>query len=200
MLVLIASRSPWRCSPPSPSPASPLLPASLALGPCLKDWTSPLLLPPARARSTAFGLRLADAVAQALLRPSRRCAAARSSAGWCPGTRCGDSAPTSRLGSTARGRSGSPASAPAPAATHCTRSRAPGEWDVFVSRSTLPLGQRYLRGRPRDRRSGQATVPVQRLTVPVETLTVHADTAGGMPSTSASNGSAPAFAPAGRTP
>jgi hypothetical protein len=156
-----------------------LLPASLLLGPCLKDLTSPLSY---RARVSPLGsvdLHTGSTVVRLCYgRPAMR---GRTVFGglvpydslW----RMGANEPT-RLYST---RPISVAGIPLAAGRYALYAIPHAdEWEVFVSQSTRHWGN-DISAAVRRQEVGKARVPVERLTVPVETLTVHADTAGGSP-------------------
>jgi hypothetical protein len=156
-----------------------LVPASLALGPCLEDLTSPLSY---RARLSPLGsvdLRTGATVVRVCYgRPAMR---GRTVFGglvpydslW----RMGANEPT-------RLYSEGPitlAGIRLPAGRYSLYAIPHAEeWALFVSRSTRHWGN-DISADVRRQEIGNARVPVERLAVPVEKLTVHADTAGGGP-------------------
>jgi hypothetical protein len=156
-----------------------LLPASLALGPCLKDLTSPLSY---RARVSPLGssdLHTGATVVRVCYgRPAMRGRRVFGSVVpydslW----RMGANEPT-RLYSK---RPITVAGIRLPAGRYSLYAIPHAEeWEVFVSRSTRHWGN-DISAAVRRQEVGKASVPVERLAVPVETLTVHADTAGGSP-------------------
>ena len=154
-----------------------LLPASIALGPCLEDLTSPLSY---RARVSPLGsvdLRVGATVVRVCYgRPTMR---GRTIFGglvpydslW----RMGANEPT-RLYTK---RPITVAGLPLPAGRYSLYAIPHADrWEVFVSRSILHWGNQ-ISATVRRQEVGRITLPVERLTAPVETLTVHADTAGG---------------------
>jgi hypothetical protein len=154
-----------------------VLPASLVLGPCLKDLTSPVSY---RARLSPLGsvdLRVGSRVVRLCYgRPAMR---GRTVFGglvpWESLWRMGANEPT-RLYT---GHAVTLAGLPLPAGRYSLYAIPHADhWEVFVSRSTLHWGNQ-ISATVRGQEVGRVSLPVERLTVPVETLTVHADSAGG---------------------
>jgi hypothetical protein len=147
-----------------------LVPVSLALGPCLRDWTSP-----SSYRTRASPLATLDAaIGDGALRlcygrPSMR---SRTVFGqlvpWDTPWRLGANEPT-RLYLNRPVRLAGIALEPGRYAIYVVPR--PGAWQVYVSRSVLHWGNDISAG-VRAREVGQATVPVMPLSQPVETLTV----------------------------
>jgi hypothetical protein len=154
-----------------------LVPTSVALGPCLKDLTSPLSY---RTRVSPLGsvdVRAGGAVVRVCYgRPTMRGRAVFG--GLVPYDslwRMGANEPT-RLYTT---RPVTLAGLPLPAGRYSLYAIPhPDHWEVFASRSTLHWGNQ-ISATVRGQEIGHVKVPVERMTVPVETLTVRADTAGG---------------------
>jgi hypothetical protein len=154
-----------------------LVPPGIAVGPCLRDWTSPVSY-----RTRASPLATTDLRAGAAWvrlcygRPAMR---GRTVFGglvpfdslWRMGanepTRLSTNAPISLAGiSLPVGRYS------LYAIPH------PEQWEIFVSRSTLHWGNE-ISPAVRQQEVGRANLPVERLASPVETLTVRADTSVG---------------------
>lgn len=153
-----------------------LLPASLALGPCLRDLTSPVSY---RARVSPLGsVDLRTGSTSIRLCYGRPASRGRTVFGglvpydspW----RMGANEPT-------RLYTNGPitvAGIRLPAGRYSLYAIPHTEqWEVFVSQSTLHWGN-DISAAVRRQEVGTASVPIERFTVPVETLTVHADTAG----------------------
>jgi hypothetical protein len=154
-----------------------LLPASIVLGPCLKDLTSPVSY---RARLSPLGsvdLRTGSTVVRLCYgRPAMR---SRTVFGglvpWDALWRMGANEPT-RLYTE---HPITVAGLPLPAGRYSLYAIPHTDhWEVFVSRSTLHWGNQ-ISATVRGQEVGRVSLPVERLSVPVETLTVHADTGGG---------------------
>ncbi|HXW96414.1 MAG TPA: DUF2911 domain-containing protein [Gemmatimonadales bacterium] len=153
-----------------------LVPTSLALGPCLKDWTSGVSYRPRLSPLASADLTVGDdRIRLCYGRPVRH---NRTIFGgvvpfdslW----RMGANEPT-RLYT---GRPITFAGIPLAAGRYSVytiphRDR----WEIFVSRSTLHWGN-DISSAVRAREVGQATVPVEQLATPVETLTVRTDSTG----------------------
>ena len=147
-----------------------LVPPSVALGPCLKDWTSPVSYRPRVSPLGSLRFRVSDAeLSLCYGRPIRR---DRTVFGglvpydslW----RLGANEPT-RLSVT---RNITLAGIPLPPGRYSLYAMPrPEAWTVYVSRSTLHWGNDISPG-VRSQEVGQAVVPVEQLTEPVETLTV----------------------------
>jgi Protein of unknown function (DUF2911) len=153
-----------------------LIPPTLALGPCLKDWTSPVSYRPRASPMGSVRLRLNDATVQ--LCYGRPAARGRTVFGrlvpydslW----RLGANEPTRLSVNRAISLAGIPLP---PGRYSLYASPRPDAWTVFVSRSTLHWGN-DISPEVRSREVGQAVVPVELLAEPVETLTVQVEDQG----------------------
>jgi hypothetical protein len=157
------------------STGTSLIPPSLWLGPCLRDWTSPSSYQ--RRASPLASLWAPVGTGEILLcygRPSMRHRPIYG--GLVPFDslwRTGANEPT-RLST---GRAISLAGIPLPPGRYSIYSiPRPGMWEIFVSRSTLHWGN-DISPAVRAAEVGHARVPTSSLAVPVETLTVHASPA-----------------------
>ncbi len=157
--------------------ALPWLPVSVAVGPCLRDWTSPSSY--ARRVSPLATVDFAvggDPVRVCYGRPSARGRQVFDSlvpfgALW----RTGANEPT-RLFTRGPIRIGEIELAPGRYSLYTEPG--PGAWRVFVSRSTFHWGNAIDAG-VRAREVGSLTVPVEELPVPVETFTIRPEPAAG---------------------
>jgi hypothetical protein len=153
-----------------------LIPASLWLAPCLRDWTSPSSWQ--RRASPLAGLRAPVGGGTILLcygRPSMR--GRRIFGGLVPFDslwRTGANEPTRLSTDRAIALAGIPL---APGRYSIYSIPRPDSWEIFVSRSTLHWGNDISRA-VRAEEVGHATVPVSALAAPVETLTVHSEARG----------------------
>ena len=153
-----------------------LVPPSVALGPCLKDWTSPVSYRPRMSGMGSLRFRVGDAdLSLCYGRPVRR---NRTIFGglvpydslW----RLGANEPT-RLSVT---RSITIAGIPlSPGRYSLYALPRPDAWTVYVSRSTQHWGN-DISPAVRAQEVGQAVVPAERLPEPVETLTVRVEDHG----------------------
>ncbi len=153
-----------------------LVPPSLALGPCLKDYTSPVSYRP-RASALA-GLRFQVGGAEAQLcygRPVRRDRVVFGQlVPFGPLWRLGANEPT-RLSVS---RPVSLAGIPLPAGRYSLYVEpGPAEWTVYVSRSTLHWGN-DISPAVRAGEIGHATVPVEALPQTVDTFTARVEDHG----------------------
>lgn len=153
-----------------------LVPVSVALGPCLKDWSSPVSYRPRQSPLGRLRFRVGDATVQ--LCYGRPAARGRTVFGvlvpydslW----RLGANEPT-RLSVN---RAITLAGIPLPPGRYSLYAiPRPEAWTVFVSRSTLHWGN-DISPEVRSREVGHADVPVESLATPVETLTVQIEDEG----------------------
>jgi hypothetical protein len=146
-----------------------LIPPSLALGPCLKDWTSPVSYRPRASALGGIRFHVGDAEVQLCYgRPVRR---DRTVFGalvpWDDPWRLGANEPT-RLSVT---RPITLAGIPLPAGRYSLYVEPhPDQWTIFVSRSTLHWGN-DISPAVRGKEIGKATVPVEVLPEIVDTFT-----------------------------
>jgi hypothetical protein len=153
-----------------------LIPPSLALGPCLKDWTSPVSYRPRVSRLDGIRFHVADAELQ--LCYGRPVARGRAIFGglvpWDEPWRLGANEPT-RLSVS---RPVTLAGIPLPAGRYSLYMvpRA-GEWTLFVSRSTLHWGN-DISPAVRSQEIGHATIPVEALSEVVDTFTARIEDHG----------------------
>ena len=154
-----------------------LVPPTLALGPCLKDWTSPVSYRPRASPLATIELNTGDASVRLCYgRPAMR--GRKVFGGLVPFDslwRMGANEPT-RL-STDAPLSLAGISLP-PGRYSLYTIPHPEQWEIFVSRSTLHWGN-DISPAVRQREVGRTMLPVERLTSPVETLTIRADTLEG---------------------
>ena len=153
-----------------------LVPASLTLGPCLKDWSSGVSYRPRVSPLATVDMQVgATPIRLCYGRPAMR---SRSVFGglvpfdslW----RLGANEPT-RLST---GGAISLAGIMLPAGRYSLYTIPHAErWEIFVSRSTQHWGN-DISSAVRSKEIGQTSVPVEHLAVPVETLTVRATEAG----------------------
>lgn len=153
-----------------------LIPASLALGPCLKDWTSPVSYRPRVSPLESIRFHVADAEVQLCYgRPVRK---GRTIFGelvpWDQPWRLGANEPTRLAVSKAVTLAG--ISLPAGRYSLYVEPH-PDQWTVFVSRSTLHWGNDISRA-VRAKEIGQATVPVEALPEIVDSFTVRVEDHG----------------------
>lgn len=146
-----------------------LIPPSLALGPCFKDWTSPVSYKPRASALAGLRFHIADAEAQLCYgRPIRR---DRTIFGglvpWGEPWRLGANEPT-RL-SVDKPITLAGISLP-PGRYSLYVEPQPDHWTVYVSRSTRHWGNDISRA-VRAREIGNATVPVEVLPEIVDTFT-----------------------------
>jgi hypothetical protein len=153
-----------------------LVPPSLALGPCLKDYTSLVSWRPRASGIGTLRFRLADAEAE--LCYGRPVARGRSVYGnlvpfgqvW----RLGANEPTRLYVS----RPVTLAGIPLPAGRYSLYAEpGPDQWTVYVTRSTLHWGN-DISASVRAREVGHATVPVEILPEPVDTFTARVEDHG----------------------
>lgn len=153
-----------------------LIPLSLALGPCLKDWTSPVSYRPRMSPLGSLRFGVSDAeLSLCYGRPSRRDRPVFGGLVPCGSLwRLGANEPT-HLSVT---RDITLAGAPLRAGRYslCALPR-PDSWTVYVSRSTLHWGN-DISPEVRSQEVGQVVVPPERLPEPVETLTVRVEDHG----------------------
>jgi len=153
-----------------------LIPTSLALGPCLKDWTSPVSYRWRASRLDGIRFHLADAELQ--LCYGRPVARGRAIFGglvpWDTLWRLGANEPT-RL-SVSKPVTLAGISLPAGRYSLYVIPR-PGEWTLFVSRSTLHWGN-DISAAVRSKEIGQATIPVEILPQAVDTFTARIEDHG----------------------
>jgi hypothetical protein len=153
-----------------------LIPASLWLGPCLRDWTSPSSYQ--HRVSPLATLRKPVGTGTILLcygRPSTR--GRRIFGGLVPfGSlwRTGANEPTRMATDRAISLAGIPL---APGRYSIYSIPGPEQWEIFVSRSTLHWGN-DISPAVRAEEVGHSTVPISALATPVETLTVRGEPAG----------------------
>lgn len=150
-----------------------LLPPRIALGPCLKDWTSPVSYKPRASPLATVRIPLGDGTVQVCYgRPSAR---GRLIFGgvvpygelW----RTGANEPT-RIYTDRRM---SIAGIPLEPGRYSIYSRPGGDgWEVHLNRSTLHWGN-DLSASVLAQEVGHTTVPVEQLVQPVETLTVRSE-------------------------
>lgn len=153
-----------------------LIPPSLALGSCLKDWTSPVSYRPRASRLDGLRFHVADAELQ--LCYGRPVARGRAIFGglvpWDALWRLGANEPTRLSVSKAVTLAGIPLPAGRYSLYVIPR---PGEWTLFVSRSTLHWGN-DISAAVRSKEVGQATIPVERLPETVDTFTARVEDHG----------------------
>jgi hypothetical protein len=153
-----------------------LVPPAFVLGPCLKDWTSPVSYRPRVSPMGRLRFRLRDAELQLCYgRPVRR---DRTIFGglvpWDSLWRLGANEPTRLSASKAVTLAG----IPLPAGRYSVYAEPrPGAWTVYLSRSTLHWGN-DISPAVRVREVGRATVPVEILPEPVESLTARIEDHG----------------------
>jgi Protein of unknown function (DUF2911) len=153
-----------------------LIPPSLVLGPCLKDWTSPVSYRPRVSRLEGIRFRVADAEVQ--LCYGRPIARGRTIFGglvpWGEPWRLGANEPT-RLSVS---KPVTLAGIPLPAGRYSLYViPEPGKWTLLVSRSTLHWGN-DISPAVRSREIGQATIPVEILPEVVDTFTARVEDHG----------------------
>lgn len=146
-----------------------LIPPSLALGPCLKDWTSPVSYRPRASALDGIRFHVADAAVQLCYgRPIRK---GRTVFGglvpWDEAWRLGANEPT-RL-SVSKPITLAGISLPAGRYSLYVEPH-PDQWTVLVSRSTLHWGN-DISAAVRAKEIGRATVPVEVLPEIVDTFT-----------------------------
>jgi hypothetical protein len=153
-----------------------LVPPSLALGPCLKDYTSPVSYRPRASQLAGIRFHVGDAEAQLCYgRPLRRDRVIYGQlvpfgAIW----RLGANEPT-RLSIT---KPMSLSGIPLPAGRYSLYAEpGPDEWTVYVSRSTLHWGN-DISAAVRAQEIGHATVPVEVLPETVDTFTARVEDHG----------------------
>lgn len=153
-----------------------LVPTKVALGPCLKDWTSPSSYRPRSSPLATVRIPVGDGMVQVCYgRPSAR---GRPIFGglvplgqlWRTGANEPTRIYTDRLVSIA--------GIPLEPGRYSLYSRPASDgWEIFLTRSTLHWGN-DLSGSVRAQEIGQVTVPVEQLSQPVETLTVRSEAGG----------------------
>lgn len=146
-----------------------LVPPTILVGPCLRDWTSPSSYRPRLSRLAAVSFTVDGSPLKVCY--GRPVARGRVVFGgvvpygslW----RTGANEPTRLFTSIPVRLAGIPL-----AAGRYSIYSIPGpeRWELFVSTSTFHWGNAITRG-VRDREVGSATVPVQTLDIPVDTLT-----------------------------
>jgi hypothetical protein len=156
-----------------------LVPPSLLLGPCLRDWTSPVSYRPRASPLATVDARVGrTAVRLCYGRPSTR--ARKVFGGLVPFDslwRMGANEPT-RLSTSGPV---TVAGLALPAGRYSLYA-IPGvdHWEIFVSQSTQHWGN-DISAAVRAREVGHVTVPVEQLTAPVETLTISVDSSRATP-------------------
>jgi hypothetical protein len=152
-----------------------LIPARLALGPCLKDWTSQVSYRPRVSPLASERFRVGDARVEVCYgRPAMH---GRAIFGhlvpWDSLWRLGANEPTRLY----LDRPISLGGVLLPAGRYSLYAApTPGSWTVFVSRSILHWGN-DISPAVRSREIGHVEVPIQDLVNPVETLTIAPDSA-----------------------
>lgn len=150
-----------------------LVPTKLMLGPCLKDWTSPVSYRPRVSPLAALNFSVGDASAR--LCYGRPIGHGRVIFGklvpydslW----RMGANEPTRLYTNGAISLAG----IPLPAGRYSVYTIPhPDRWEVFVTRSTRHWGN-DISAAVRAQEVGHADVPVSRLASPVDTFTIRAD-------------------------
>ena len=158
-----------------------LLPASLVLGPCLKDLTSPLSYRPRASPLASVTMSVGPPAREARLCYGRPAARGRRVFGglvpfdalW----RMGANEPT-RLYLSGPIRLAGLALPAGRYSLYAIPHR--DRWEIFATRSTLHWGN-DISPAVRAREVGSASVPAESLAAPVETLTVVADTSSAGP-------------------
>jgi Protein of unknown function (DUF2911) len=155
-----------------------LLPPSLVLGPCLKDFTSPLSYRPRVSPLASVSMRFGPPTREVRLCYGRPAARGRKIFGglvpfdslW----RMGANEPT-RLYVSGPVRLAGLALPAGRYSLYAIPHR--DRWEIFASRSTLHWGN-DISPAVRAREMGSISAPAESLAAPVETLTVTADTSG----------------------
>jgi hypothetical protein len=153
-----------------------LVPTRAVLGPCLKDWTSPVSYHHRESPLASVRFQVADAKVELCYgRPAMR---GRPVFGhlvpWDSLWRLGANEPTRLYTDRAISLAGIPL---APGRYSLYVAPHPGQWTLHVSRSILHWGN-DISAAVRAKEVGQAVVPVEALAVPAETLTVSVEEHG----------------------
>jgi Protein of unknown function (DUF2911) len=156
-----------------------LIPPSVALGPCLKDYTSPVSYRPRQSPLATLRFRLADAGVELCYgRPTRRDRVVFGGlVPWDSLWRLGANEPTRLYLDKPITLGGIPL---APGRYSLYTIPRPEAWTIFVSRSVRHWGN-DISAAVREREVGRVLLPVEHLAAPVDTLTarVTGDLEGG---------------------